>query len=223
MAESALVGRWERGRVAVDGRTVRYTVMMLAPEGNLGSQDPAAGGNLNVLVPGHGQTPAAVRNLAQAIASGSRSGVVWCIDVDPPAGGEPVKVQALIEAVRQLAQQAGWDLGRVTLFGWSHGGAEVLRAAAAEPALFEHVVAMCPTGLAERPVIRLILSLAWEYLTAVVEALWRRDGTVVRVATVALNALGGVTLDLLRGGSPLRLIKDVRWAARRVLARGGGW
>jgi pimeloyl-ACP methyl ester carboxylesterase len=38
---------------------------------------------------------------------------------------------------------------RVTLFGWSHGGAEALRTAEAAPDLIPHVVGLCPAGWPE--------------------------------------------------------------------------
>jgi pimeloyl-ACP methyl ester carboxylesterase len=220
-----------RGQVEVDGDKVGYTLSQLdGRDGRFRSYDkrPAElSSSLNILIPGHGQTPAGVWNLMQAIVRHSPSHLVWCVDVDPPPGGDPVKAQALIKVVRERVgiDIAGPETGEgedttITLLGWSHGGAEALRAAEMAPTMFRHVVALCPSGLVERQLGEFVATFVWEYLTAVGEALIRRDGSFHRVAAVAWNALGGVLSDAIRSRSLGRIVNDLRWSTRKIVGPG---
>ena len=224
-------GEWMRGLVDVDGAKIGYTLCQMdgraGPRKSADTRARALGGGLNVVIPGHGQTPAGVRNLMRAVVDHGRSWLVWCVDVDPPPGGDPVKAQALIKIVQEKVEQDiawagpdGADGIPITLFGWSHGGAEALRAAEMAPAMFEQVVALCPAGLMERQSVEFAAAFLWEYITAVWEALIRWDGSLRRVTAVAWNALGGVSLDVLRSRSLRRIADDLQWATRKVVGQG---
>lgn len=84
----------------------------------------------------------ATLHLIHASAQHNKSKVAWCVDIDPPVGGDPVKARAMPLIVQRHlpallaadAPGAGAEQ-RVTLLGWSHGGAEALRTAEAAPDL----------------------------------------------------------------------------------------
>ena len=223
-------GKTERGEVEVDGQTIGYTLYEVdaRPESQriANARDRTLDGNLNVYVPGHGQTVTAARNLTATIVALSSSKVLWAIDVDPPGGGDAARAEALIKIIRKKASEdlfggegqeaAEPPFYRVTIFGWSHGGAEAMRAAAKAPALFQQVVGLCPAGLTKRSPSELAWSFVLECWRIFWDALPRFDRTIVRVLAIGYDVLAGLFCDLLRSKSLQRVINDIRWACGKV-------
>ena len=184
-------------------------------------------------IPGHGQTASAARNLIARIVALSSSKILWAIDIDPPRGGDPARAEALIKIIRKKASEElfggeGRESAvppsfRVTIFGWSHGGAETMRAAEKAPDLFQQVVGLCPAGLVERSPYELAGSFLLESLRISWDALLRFDRTIARVLAIGYDFLAGVFRDLLRSKSWRRVINDVRWACEKVTGEDYGY
>jgi hypothetical protein len=220
----------ERGEVKLRGEKIGYTLYEVdaRPESQrtANARDKTLDGNLNVYVPGHGQRVTAARNLIARIMSLSSSKVLWAIDVDPPRGGDLARAEALIKIVRKKASQelfggegqesAESPFFRATIFGWSHGGAEALRAAAKAPGLFQQVVGLCPAGLVERSPSELVWSFTLECWRIFWDALPRLDRGIARVLAMGYDMLAGLFCDLLRSRSLRRVINDIRWACEKV-------
>jgi len=223
-------GKTERGEVEVGGQTIGYTLHEVdarsESQRTANARDKTLAGNLNVYVPGHGQTVTAARNLIARIIALSSSKVLWAIDIDPPRGGDAARAEALIEIIKKKASQGlfgseGQEAAeppffRVTIFGWSHGGAEAMRAAAKAPALFQQVVGLCPAGLTKRSPYELAWSFVLECWRIFWDALPRFDRTIARALAMGYDFLAGVSRDLLRSKSLRRVINDIRWACGKV-------
>jgi hypothetical protein len=183
------------------------------------------GGNLIVVVPGHGQTVDGPRNLTVAAARLSRSRLAWCIDPVPAAGGDRTEGRALGTIVRQRlaalfpaqAERQPDPPVKATVAGWSHGGAEALLAAAADGALFQQWLGLCPTGMIARSVPGLAAHFTLEALQVVWQALANRDWRLLQdVIRVGGNLVRGAAGDLVSTRAPRRLVDDVRWACYQV-------
>jgi len=224
-------GKWERGEVQVDGETIGYTLYEIdarTEDQRLeNARCNALDGYLNVFAPGHGQTAAGARSLITTIVALSSSKILWSIDVDPPKGGDPTKAEALIKIIRRKAsdellegesqESAELPFLRVRAFGWSHGAAELMRAAEKDCDLVQQVVGLCPIGLIERPPSELIWSFMLESLRILWDALRRRDWrTVARALAIGYDIISGCVFDFLRSKSLWRVIDDIRWASRKV-------
>ena len=226
--------RHEQGTVEIGHETVEYEVRIVdARSEEQRARDERRGrpdGNLIVVVPGHGLTVDGPKRLVAAAALLSKSKIAWCIDPTPAKGGDRAEAQALARIVMDRVSAAFPALGdrkawrelpaAVTLIGWSHGGAEALRAAEADPDLFPQILGLCPAGLVNRHPLELVFSFVLEVLRILGEALYRRDWPRLKDALrMGANILRGLIQDLLRSGSPKRLIEDVGWAGRKVLSR----
>ena len=236
-AQLKLDGKRERGEVEVDGERTGYTLFEVdaRPESQrvANARDRALDGNLNVYVPGHGQRVAAARNLIAAIVTLSSSKVLWAIDINPPSGGDPARAEALVKIIRRKAReelfggegQEAADLPsfRVTIFGWSHGGAEAMQAAEKAPDLFQQVVCLCPAGLVERSPSELLGSLVPECQHIFWDAWPRFDRSIARALAIGYDVLAGLFSDLLRSKSLKRVINDIRWASARVTGEDYGY
>ncbi len=232
-----LDGKWERGEVEVEGETIGYTLYEVdaRTEGQriANARDKTLDGNLNVYVPGHGQTAAAARNLIGRIVALSSSKVLWAIDVDPPRGGDQARAEALIKIIRRKADEELFGGERqesveppsfgVTIFGWSHGGAEIMRAAEKAPALFQQVVCLCPAGLVERSPSELVWSFVLECWRIFWDALPKVDRSIARALAIGYDMLAGLFCDLLRSRSLRRVINDIRWACEKVTGQDYGY
>ena len=229
-AQLKLDGKRERGEVEVDGERTGYTLYEVdaRPESQriANARDRALDGNLNVYVPGHGQRVAAARNLIATIMTLSSSKVLWAIDVDPPRGGDAARAEALVKIIRRKASEElfggeGQEAAeppsfRVTIFGWSHGGAEAMRAAEKAPDLFQQVVGLCPAGLVERSPSELLWSFVLECWRISWDALLKPDRSIARALAIGYDMLAGLFSDFLRSKSLRRVINDVRWISEKV-------
>jgi pimeloyl-ACP methyl ester carboxylesterase len=229
-AQLKLDGKRERGEVGLRGETIGYTLYEVdaRPEGQrmANARDKTLDGNLNVYVPGHGQRATAAKNLLATIVALSSSKVLWAIDVDPPRGGDQARAESLVKIIRKKASEeffggegqesAAPPSFRVTIFGWSHGGAETLRAAEKAPDLFQQVVGLCPAGLVERSSSELLWSFILECWRIFWDAWPRFDRSIARALAIGYDMLAGVFCDLLRSKSLRRVINDVRWISEKV-------
>jgi pimeloyl-ACP methyl ester carboxylesterase len=231
-------GRRERGTVEVEGETVEYEVRIVdARTTEQRAQDERRGGpdgNLIVVVPGHAQTVDGPKRLVATATLLSRSKVVWCIDPIPAKGGDRIEAKAIARVVRERISaafpvtgedRAGSGLStKVTLVGWSHGGAEALRAAEEDPALFSQFLGLCPAGLEDRNPLEFVCSFGLAVVCILGKALRRRDwGYLTDALRVGADVLRGLIQDLVRSRSPKRLIEDVRWASEKVSSRTFGY
>jgi pimeloyl-ACP methyl ester carboxylesterase len=223
----------ERGEVEIAGDRIGYDLYAIdgrtREQREKNEKDGALDGNLIVFIPGHAQRAATAKRLHAAIIARSASKVLWSIDVDPPRNGDPAKAEALIKIIHSKAGQGFFkaDLEEqgveppfnISIIGWSHGGAEALRAANIAPALFQHVTALCPAGLIERSLRDLIVS----FLMETIRIGWRsmRTGFSNSRASLIFGAdlLRGVLTDLYRSRSLRRLIHDARWAGKKLVGR----
>ena len=221
----------EQGTVEVDGQVVAYDLLEVDARSEARRRADAAAGRLAgdpaVVIPGHGQTVASPRKLTEAAATLSPAGVAWCVDIYPPAGGDPVKARALSAIVRGRVSKllpAGDSPepqtappAHVTLIGWSHGGGEALRGAAYDPDLFPRVAGLCPAGLIERRPLDLLLGFQFEVVRIVWMALVRRDWACLRDGfRVGFDILRGIWRDLFHSRSLRAVLDDIRWATRKV-------
>jgi hypothetical protein len=221
----------EWGSVEVDGQRVAYEWLEVDVRSEAQRQADAAAGCLRgdpaVVIPGHGQTVASPRKLTTAAAALSSAGVAWCIDITPPAGGDPVKARALSPIVRDRiaalfpatphTEHPPAQPVRATLLGWSHGGSEALRSAGCDPDLFPRVAGLCPAGLIERRPNELLLGFLLEVVRIVCRAIVRRDWAGLRDGLrVGADILRGMARDLIRSRSLRAVLDDIRWASRKV-------
>jgi len=210
--------RHEKGSISAGDETVHYEICIVEALGDPAGQ-PSFGwpaGSPVVVVPGHGQTIGGPRKLVATAALLSKSKIAWCIDPVPSRGGDRTEAVAIARVTRQRLQALGLP-PRATLVGWSHGGAEALRAAAHDPELFSQYLGLCPTGLVDRRPLELLAS----FFLEVLRILWRclRRGAWSRAADtlrMGLNLFVGLLRDLWRGRSLRRLVEDVAWAACKV-------
>jgi pimeloyl-ACP methyl ester carboxylesterase len=222
--------RFERGVVQVGWEKVAFELFGVdARTEDERARDNARqrpAGNIIVLIPGHGQTAGYPKRMAAAAATLSNSKIVWSIDITPPAGGDPIKVKALVKIVHgQIARlfpdkvrEEGVVPLAITLMGWSHGGGEALRAAELDPLLFPQVVGLCPVGMVERELPELLVSFVLEVLRILWAGLRKLDWAYLKdVLVVGGDLFVGLTRDLIRSRSLMRLIDDIRWASRRVI------
>jgi pimeloyl-ACP methyl ester carboxylesterase len=223
-------GKWERGEVRLRGEAIGCTLYEVDARTEsqriANARDKTLDGNLNVYVPGHGQRAAAAKNLIASIVALSSSKVLWAIDVDPPRGGDQARAEALIKIIRKKASEElfggeGQESAepppfRVTIFGWSHGGAETMRAAEKAPDLFQQVVGLCPAGLVERSPSELAWSFLLECWRISRDVLLRFDWTIARTLAIGYDMLAGLFRDVLRSKSLRRVINDIRWACGKV-------
>lgn len=220
----------EQGALEIDGQLVAYELLEVdARSADQRRADAAAGqltGDPAVVIPGHGQTWVSPRKLTTAVAELSPGGMAWCIDITPPAGGDPVRAKALSAIVRgrisglfstQVGPESQVGAPRAVLIGWSHGGGEALRSAEHDPSLFPRVAGLCPTGLIERRPRELLAGFLLEVLHIVWTALVRRGGAGLRDGLrVGFDILRGMALDGIRTRSLRRVLEDIRWASRKV-------
>jgi hypothetical protein len=211
-----------RAAVHVGDEEVHYEVLTVdARSDGERARDAARGapeGRVIVVVPGHGQTVAGPRKLVGAAARLSRSGIAWCIDPIPAAGGDVTEAQAIARIVRRrLAGEFPAPAGGALIAGWSHGGGEALRAAREAPDLFPQYLGLCPTGLVVRRPGELIASFLIEATRILGRAICqRRWADLAETLRIGLDFVRGLALDLARSRSLRRLVDDVRWAGRKV-------
>jgi hypothetical protein len=213
-----------RDHVIVDGERIGYAFHSYdARTGVERAADlarQALGGALILLLPGHGQTAFSLTLLLAESALHSRAGVAWLADIDPPAGGDPVRAQALLAIIgRHWIELGAGETpppGGIVLAGWSHGGAEVLRAAVDMRELAAAAVGLCATGLIEQEPMELIVSFAGEVAHIVLTALRHGPGALWQAVHVGLDIAGGMVADLVRTRSLRRVVDDARWAAPKV-------
>lgn len=177
-------------------------------------------GCLVVVLPGHGQRVYPSATLVSRAAHRGRAGVAWLVDIDPPAGGDPVKAQVLGAILRrhwpELAAGNGPSAASIVLFGWSHGGGEALRAATTEPGLLHAVVGLCPTGLIERSPAELVLSFLGECIGITIAVFSKGWAACWHAVLVGADTFIGIGSDLGRTRSFRRVLADIDWAACKV-------
>lgn len=213
-----------RDYVVVDGERIGYAFhscdARTATERAADLTRHAPGGALILLLPGHGQTAFSLTLLLTESALCSHAGVAWLADIDPPAGGDPVRARALPAIIRrhwaELRAGETPPPGGVVLAGWSHGGGEALRAAAGAPDLVAAAVGLCATGLIERKPGELIASFAGEVARILLTALRQGPAALWQAVRVGLDIAGGMAGDLVRTRSLRRVVDDARWAAQKV-------
>jgi hypothetical protein len=214
--------------IEIDGERLGYALLECDVRSDEQRQRDAArgalAGDVIVIIPGHGQTADSALNLIRLSAQRSKSHVAWCVDIDPPVGGDPVKARAMplivqrhLPALLAVEGPAAGAAQQVTLFGWSHGGAEALRTAEAAPQLIPHVVGLCPAGLIQRSVLELLVRFLVECIHLVLVALKRADPAYLRtVLGIGANIVQGVYGDVRRTHSVARAWHDICWTARKV-------
>jgi pimeloyl-ACP methyl ester carboxylesterase len=224
-------GKWERAHVEVAGERIGYYLYEIdartAEQRERNARQRSLDGNLIVYIPGHAQRATTAKRLHAELIAQSASKVIWSVDIDPPRNGDPAKAEALVQIIKERTGQGflGADSKEqvveppfgITLIGWSHGGAEALRAANAAPALFQHVAALCPSGLTERSLRELVLSFSRESIRIG----WNIVRTSLSESTAGLvfgaDLLRGILTDLFRTRSARRLIGDARWAGKKLV------
>ncbi len=217
-----------RGSVFVDGEKVGYSSYVIDTRDDArrlkNKSENKLEGNLVVYLPGHVQPADAAMHLHTAIVQSSRAGLLWSVDIDPPKGGDPIKAAALIEILRQEALENLFENPnlakehfKVTIIGWSHGGAEALRVAELAPGMVECVIALCTAGLDPLPTLRLIGRLPRE-ITRVTRDAYRKRLTTLRPSLrFGIQLTRGFATDLARTRSPMRLVNDLRWVGKKVV------
>jgi len=237
-----------RAEIEIDGERLGYALVECDVRSDEQRQRDATrgalAGDLIIIIPGHGQTADSALRLIHTSAQHSKSQVAWCVDIDPPVGGDPVKARAMPLIVQRhlpallaagapapgapapeapAAEAPGAETPaagaaqQVTLFGWSHGGAEALRTAEAAPQLIPHVVGLCPAGLIQRSVFELLFSFLVESIHLVLVALKRGDPAYLRsVLSMGANIVQGVYGDVRRTHSLSRAWRDICWTARKA-------
>jgi pimeloyl-ACP methyl ester carboxylesterase len=186
--------------------------------------DNALEGNLVVYLPGHVQPADAARDLHTAIIEASQAGVLWSIDIDPPKGGDPTKAAALIKILHEQVMGYLFDdpvtariRFKVTVCGWSHGGAEALRAAELAPEMIDCVIVLCSAGLDSLSTLRLISLLPREIVRITRDAYRKRSTSVRSSLRFGAQLTRGFAADLAHTRSPRRLANDLRWAGKKVV------
>ncbi len=214
----------EQGVVDVRGESLRYAIRVVDARSSQQREQDAQrgrpGGEIMVLVPGHGQGVHGPKKLLATAAQLSRSRIAWCIDPVPAKGGDRVEGRAIARIVRDRISTtfpAAESPMAATLIGWSHGGAEGLRAAESAPDLFPQFLGLCPTGLVDRPPRELVRSFFLEATRTLLASVRRRDWTCLRDALrLGANAATGMAHDLGRTRSARRLLEDIGWAGKKV-------
>jgi pimeloyl-ACP methyl ester carboxylesterase len=214
----------EQGEVEVQGESVRYQIRIVdARSTQQREQDArrgAPGGNIMVVIPGHGQSVHGPKKLVTTAARFSRSKIVWCVDPVPARGGDRVEARAIARVVRHrisIAFPSRDELPAATLIGWSHGGSEALRAAEQDPELFPQFLGLCSTGLVDRGRAELLYSFSLEATRILLASARQRDWTCLGdTLRLGRNAGAGMVRDLWRGRSARRVADDIDWAARNV-------
>jgi hypothetical protein len=233
MDETPLVknGKYERGIVKVGDEVVGYSILTIdaRSDDRLKENQSKAGlsGRLNIFVPGHGQRVTTAKKLLTGIVTMSKEKLLWSINIDPTTGGEPVKAKALIKIIKNLvngvtcvSHKNNFDKlegVKVTIFGWSHGGGEVLTAAGIEPELFDEVITFCPTGLVERRPVELLWSFTLECIRILFDALRSFDSTISDAIAVGFDIIYGLLMDILRVRSLRCMANDYRCACKKVV------
>lgn len=221
----------EQGVVEVQSESVRYEIRIVdarsAQQRELDAQRGRPGGNIMVVVPGHGQSIHGPKKLVDSAAQLSRSKIAWCIDPIPVKGGDRIEAQAIARVVRDRISTtfpAKDEPTSATLIGWSHGGSEALRAAEHDPDLFPQFLGLCPTGLVDRRLPELLYSFFLEATRILWVSARRRDWTCMKdTLRLGWNAGAGLVRDLWRGRSVRRLVEDLGWAARKVTSNPIGY
>lgn len=224
-------GKFERGQVVVGDERCGYGFYAIDARSEdqrlRNTNTRTLDGDLVVFIPGHGQRAATARRLQSALVETSSSKVLWSIDIDPPEGGDPVKADALIEIIRHKAREDLFggeeqEMGqqptiKVTLVGWSHGGAITLRAAESAPDLFPNVAVLCSAGLEEREIPELLISFVGEVILIALNAFRRGPAAIATALRMGNDVVIGLAMDLVRSRSLKRLIDDLRWGAKKVV------
>jgi pimeloyl-ACP methyl ester carboxylesterase len=217
-----------RGSVDVDGEKVGYSCYVIDVRDDArylkNKTENTLEGNLVVYLPGHVQPADAARHLHTAIVQASRAGVLWSIDIDPPQGGDPTKAAALRMILQQQVMNSlfedpadALESFKVTIFGWSHGGAEALRAAELAPEMIDCVIALCSAGLDSLSALRLIGLLPREVARITRDAFRSRRQTLRPSLRFGAQLTRGFAADLLHTRSPRRLANDLRWVGKKVV------
>lgn len=214
----------EQGAVDVRGESVRYEIRIVDARSTQQREQDAQrgrpGGNIMVVVPGHGQSIHGPVKLVATAAQLSRSKIAWCIDPVPARGGDWIEAQAIARVVRDRISTtfpAKEEPTAATLIGWSHGGSEALRAAEHDPDLFPQVLGLCPTGIVDRRQLELLYSFFLEAARILWASARRQDWTCLKdILRLGWNASVGLVRDWWRGGSARRLVEDIGWATRKV-------
>lgn len=225
-----LPGEEKREQIDIHGVKVNYTIYKIDARSEsqrvANERDQSLDGNLNVYIPGHGQRAATAKSTLARIISHSTSKVVLSFDIDPPLGGDWIKAEALREIIRrkaselfanQIPESEIHQFIRVTIFGWSHGGAIALRAAHVDKELFQHVVCMCPAGLINRSSLELMWSFIVEGLLVFINATFQFNGLIWRALAIGWDIVIGLITDFLRNFSLCRVFDDIRWATRKAV------
>jgi len=217
-----------RSSVDIDGETVGYSYLEIDARDDArrlkNRSQNKLDGNLAVYLPGHVQPVDAARHLHTALVQASRAGVLWSIDIDPPKGGDPTKAAALIRILHQQVLATLFeDPGvarkefKVTIIGWSHGGAEALRAAELAPEMIDCVIGLCSAGLDSQSTLRLIRRLPREITRVTRDAYRKRSETVRTGLRFGIQLTQGFARDLAHTRSPIRLANDLRWVGKKVV------
>jgi hypothetical protein len=221
----------EKGSVQVGGETVAYEILIVdARAEEQRTADARQGkleGNIIVVIPGHGMTVKGPKKLVTTAARLAKSKIAWCIDPVPARGGDYTEGQAIARIVREristLFPTAGdGDKGQgppaqATVMGWSHGGGEVLRAAAEDPALLPQYLGLCPVGLVNRRPLELLFGFSLEALRILWARLWRLEWRYLAdTVRAGMNLVYGMVRDLVRCKSFRRLVEDLQWACTKV-------
>lgn len=222
------VGQFLRGTVDVQGEKVDYELYALDARSDRqrkqDSQRGKPGGNIMVVVPGHGQGVRGPKKLLAHAALLSKSKMAWCIDPTPSRGGDRTEAQAIARIARErmlTAFPGAEEPIAATLIGFSHGGGEALRAADGDPELFPQYLGLCPSGLVDRKPLELLFSFALEAARILWASARSRDWECLKdTVRLGWNAAVGLLRDLWRTKSPRRLVDDIGWAAAKVPGRG---
>jgi pimeloyl-ACP methyl ester carboxylesterase len=217
-----------RSSVFVDGETVGYSSYVVDARDDArrlkNKLENKLEGNLVVYLPGHVQPVDAARELHTAIVQASRAGILWSVDIDPPKGGDPTKAAALNQILRREAignlfenPILAHEHFKLTVIGWSHGGAEAFRVAELAPDMVECVIALCTAGLDLLPTRRLIGLLPREIARVTRDAYQQRFATLRPSLRFGLQLTRGFAADLVRTRSPMRLVNDLRWVGKKVV------
>jgi pimeloyl-ACP methyl ester carboxylesterase len=217
-----------RSSVDIDGESVGYSCLEIDARSDArrlkNKSQNKLDGNLAVYLPGHVQPVDAARQLHAAIVQASRAGVLWSIDIDPPKGGDPIKAAALIEILHQQVLGTLFenpDIARkefkVTIIGWSHGGAEALRAAELAPEIIDCVIGLCSAGLDSHTTFRLIRRLPREITRVTRDAYRKRSERLRSSLRLGIQLTQGFATDLAHTRSPIRLVNDLRWVGKKVV------
>jgi len=214
----------EQGAVVVQDEPVRYEIRIVdartTQQQEQDAQRGRPGGNIMVVIPGHGQSVYGPKKLVVAAAQLSRSKIAWCIDPVPAKGGDRIEAQAIARVVQDrisIAFPSKDEPTTATLVGWSHGGSEALRAAEHAPDLFPQFLGLCPTGFVDRSRPELLYSFSLEATRILWASVRQRDWTCLKdTLRLGWNAGIGLVRDLWRGKSAKRLVEDLGWATRKV-------